>query len=93
MCSITEAAGSKVPHNHYGRLCRLYGLSWASLLAQMVKNPPPMLETWVRSLGWEDPQEEGMATHSRVLAWKIPIIFVATIQLYFCSKKSVIHKV
>ena len=41
---------------------------WASLMAQTVKNLPVMLETWVRSLGWEDPQEEGMATHSRVLA-------------------------
>ena len=38
----------------------------------MVKNPPAMWETWVRSLGWEDPMEEGMATHSSTLAWKIP---------------------
>jgi len=37
----------------------------------MVKNPPAMQETWVRSLGWEDPLEEGMATHSSILAWKI----------------------
>ena len=46
---------------------------WASLLAQMVKNPPVMWETWVRSLGWKDPLEEGMATHSSILAWKIPM--------------------
>ena len=46
--------------------------SWASLVANMVKNPPAMWETWVRSLGWEDPLEEGMATHSRILAWRIP---------------------
>ena len=46
--------------------------SWASLVAQMVKNPPAMQETWVRSLGWEDPLEEGTATHSSILAWKIP---------------------
>ena len=39
----------------------------------MVKNMPAMLETWVRSLGWEDPLEEGMATHSSMLAWKIPM--------------------
>ena len=45
---------------------------WASLVAQMVKNLPAMEETWVRSLGWEDPLEEGMATHSSNLAWKIP---------------------
>ena len=46
--------------------------SWASLVAQMVKNPSAMQETWVRSLGWEDPLEEGMATHSSILAWRIP---------------------
>ena len=38
----------------------------------MVKNPPAMQETWVRSLGWEEPLEEGMATHSGILAWRIP---------------------
>ena len=42
--------------------------SWASLVAQMVKHPPAMRETWVRSLGWEDLQEKGMATHSSILA-------------------------
>ena len=44
----------------------------ASLVAQMVKNPPAMQETWVRSLGQEDPLEEGMATHCSILAWRIP---------------------
>ena len=44
----------------------------ASLAAQMVKNPPAMQETWIRPLGWEVPLEEGMATHSSVLAWRIP---------------------
>ena len=38
----------------------------------MVKNPPAMQETWVQFLGWEDPLEEGMATHSSILAWRIP---------------------
>ena len=42
--------------------------SWASLVAQTVRNPPAMWETWVRSLGWKDPLEEGMATHSSILA-------------------------
>ena len=42
--------------------------SWASLVAQMVKNRRAMWETWVQSLGWEDPLEEGMATHSSILA-------------------------
>ena len=46
--------------------------SWASLVAQMVNNPLAMWETWVQSLSWEDPLEEGMATHSSILAWKIP---------------------
>ena len=46
----------------------------ASLVAQMVKNLPVMWETWVRSLGWEDPLEEGMATHSNILAWRVPWI-------------------
>ena len=45
---------------------------WASLMAQIVKNPPAMRETRVPSLGWEDPLEKGMATHSRILAWRIP---------------------
>ena len=39
----------------------------------MVKNLPTMWETWVQSLGWEDPLEEGMATHSTILAWRIPM--------------------
>ena len=46
----------------------------ASLVAQTVKNPPAMPETWVQFLGWEDPLEEGMATHSSILAWRIPWI-------------------
>ena len=41
-------------------------------MAQMVKNPPAKRETWVPSLSWEDPLEEGKATHSSILAWKIP---------------------
>ena len=46
--------------------------SWASLVAQLVKNSPAMRENWVRSLGWEDPLEKGKATHSSILAWRIP---------------------
>ena len=46
--------------------------SWASLVAQLVKNPSAMWETWVRSLGWEDSLEEGMATQSSILAWRLP---------------------
>ena len=46
--------------------------SLASLVAQLVKNPPAMWETWVRSLGWEDPLEKGKVTHSSILAYRIP---------------------
>ena len=46
--------------------------SWASLVAQLVKNLPAIWETWVRSLGWEEPLEKGKATHSSILAWRIP---------------------
>ena len=44
----------------------------ASLVAQLVKNLPAVQETWVRSLGWEDPLEKGKATHSSILTWRIP---------------------
>ena len=47
-------------------------MTWASLVAQMVKSLPPMQETWVQSLGQEDPLEEDMATCSSILAWIIP---------------------
>ena len=51
---------------------RDHSLIWASLVAQRVKCLPAMWETWVRSLGWEDPLKKEMTTHSRILAWKIP---------------------
>ena len=51
----------------YIKLCFI-----VSLVAQMVKHLPTMRETWVQSLGWEDPLEKEMATHSSILAWKIP---------------------
>ena len=44
----------------------------ASLVAQLVKNPPAMRETWARSLSWEDPLDKGKVTHSSILAWRIP---------------------
>ena len=46
--------------------------SWASLVAQMVKNLPAMWKTWVQPLGWEEPLEKGKTTHSSILAWRIP---------------------
>ena len=52
-------------------------------MAQMVKNLPAMWETWIQSLGWEDPLEEGMENHSSVLAWRIPLdseIWLATVR-------------
>ena len=47
--------------------------SWASLVAQMVTNPPAVWETWVQSLSWEDFLEEGAASHSSILAWRTPM--------------------
>ena len=47
-------------------------LFWASLLAELVKNPPAVRETLVQSLGWKDPLAKGKATHSSILAWGIP---------------------
>ena len=52
---------------------------WASLVAQSVKNLPAVQETQVGSLGWEDPLEKGMATHSTILAWRILYLFVLRI--------------
>ena len=57
--------------------CRLYSIisyykMWTSLVSQRSKYLPAMQETWVPSLGWEDPLEKEMATHSSVLAWRIP---------------------
>ena len=49
-----------------------FDITWSSLVAQTVKNPPAMQETWIPSLGWEDPLDKGMATHSSVLVWRIP---------------------
>ena len=54
-------------------LCKLQCCTDASLVAQLVKNPPATRETWIQSLGWEDPLEEGMTTHSSILAWRIPM--------------------
>ena len=47
-------------------------LAWASLVVQTIKNLPAMWETWVQSLGWEDILKKGKATHSNILAWRIP---------------------
>ena len=50
---------------------QLIAKRWAPLVALIVKSPPALRETWVRSLGWEDPLQEGMAAHSSILAWRI----------------------
>ena len=54
------------------KVCIFISLTWASLVTQMVKHLPAMQETWVQSLGREDPLEKEMETHSSTLAWKIP---------------------
>ena len=53
-------------------LYNMYVFIWAFLVAQLVKNLHAVQETWVRSMGWEDPLEKGKATHSSILAWRIP---------------------
>ena len=58
---------------HKGTLCCRKRGGWASLVAQTVKNASAAQETQVRSLRWEDPLEKGMATHSSILAWRIPM--------------------
>ena len=61
------------PHPFLGSICfLLYSISSASFVAQLLKNLPAMQETWVPSQGWEDPLEKGKATHSSILAWRIP---------------------
>ena len=65
----TVAEGQHPEPSHYTALAQY----WASLVAQMVKNLPAMGETWVQSLGQEDPLEEGMPTYSSILAWRIPM--------------------
>ena len=63
---------SPLSHKESGTTERLtLTYSWASLVAQLVKNPPAMRETWVQLLGWEDPLEKGLATHSSILTWEI----------------------
>ena len=60
-----------IGRNKNGNLVSKWAKDWASLVAQLVKNLPAVRETQVRSLGWEDPLEKEMATHSSILAWKI----------------------
>ena len=64
--------------------------SWASLMAQLVKNLPAVWETWVLFLGWEDPLEEGMATHSSIHAWRIPWT-EESVRLQFMGSERVRH--
>ena len=60
------------PDISFSNISHFYGDFVASLVAQLVKNLPVIWETWVQSLGWEDPLEKGKATHSSILAWRIP---------------------
>ena len=70
-------------------------LSWASLVAQLVKNPPAMQYTWVPSLGLEDPLEKGKATHSSILVWRIPwtVHGFTKSQTQLSDFHSLIHKI
>ena len=64
----SQSMFNEIDHVSYIKLCKL----WASLVAQLVKNLPAVWETWIPSLGWEDPLEKGKATHFSILAWRIP---------------------
>ena len=69
--------------------------SWASLVAQLVKNPPAVRETWVQSLGGEDPLEKGKGTHSGILAWRILMLNLDFQRIWTnrkeCIKNSSLH--
>ena len=67
---LQSMGSQRVRHNWVTSL--IHSLTGASLVAQLVKNLPAMQETWAQSLGWEDPLEKGKATHSSILAWRIP---------------------
>ena len=69
-CSLLEMLPSILPHLFLNTLPLFFVR--ASHVVLKVKNPPATWETWVRSLGWEDPLQEGMTTHSSILAWTIP---------------------
>ena len=75
MDMLGEAHLLKLPtfvRQHSNHLCPLLQHKRASLVSQLVKNLPAMQETWVQSLGWEDPLQKGTATHCSILAWRIP---------------------
>ena len=68
-----EISQGKKKKNIYIYIYIYFFFNVASLVAQLVKNLPAIWETWVQSLSWEDPLEEGMATHSSILAWRMPV--------------------
>ena len=71
---LKRAQGFFFPYNlPFSTFIEFYISKWASLVAQTVKNPSAMRGTWLRSLGWDDLLEEGMETHSNILAWRIPM--------------------
>ena len=67
---VSIPGSRRSPVEGIGYPTTILGLPWVT---QMVMNPSEMRETWVKCLGWEDPLEEGMATHSSFLAWRIPM--------------------
>ena len=69
---LTQPVNQQYWNTNKYKIKDIYCIKWASQVAQWVKNPPAMQEMQVGSLGWEDPRVEGMATHSSILAWRIP---------------------
>ena len=72
MLNFSQFGHWELIHSGFCVILKCLCILWASLVAQVVKNLPALWETWVRSLGWKDPLEEGMATHSSILARRIP---------------------
>ena len=72
LCACESTHTYLCMHKYTHRNMALDAFKGASLVAQLVKNPPAVRETWVWSLGWEDPLEKGTTTHSNILAWRIP---------------------
>ena len=68
-CAVIHGVAKSLTRLNWTELIHV---QWASLVAQLIKNPPAMQETWVRSLGWEDPLEKEKATHSSIVTWGIP---------------------
>ena len=72
LLGVQETLKTLFQHHNSKASIHWHSAFFASLVVQLVKNQPAMQETWVASLGWEDPLQKGKVTHSSILAWRIP---------------------